>query len=406
MHFDDKLWDESDPLYAPGIVWTRPNAPRWRASKKYSTAGYPCKSVPLPGHKGDGRDAERALICREQTRAMLRWWDNQDVPEAQPGTWGELLLRYRSDKFSPIHNVKANTRSGYLEQVAKLEAAIGHMMIRDLTYEVGMEMKYAMEAKGRSVSYVTRLFKQLRAVAAYGRTLRLPDARDAVETLAGIKLSTPAGSSVFPTRKEVMAVVAEADRKGMHAFACGYLMCFELSLRAVDIRGQWLDTETPSGLHRKGKMWQDGLTWDMIAPDLSRMTKVISKTAKSMPDAYVFDLTLLPDVQMRLAKLRERRSTGPVIVAEKTGLPYTTQSWSRAFYRIRNHLGLRTELTAKDVRAGGLTEARSLVTDPLLLRDAGQHKQVSTTNGYLRGRSDGANQVVQMRGVNRKTKKL
>ncbi|MFQ1702357.1 hypothetical protein ACJ5NV_17365 [Loktanella agnita] len=128
------------------------------------------------------------------------------------------------------------------------------MMIRDLTYEVGMEMKQAMEANGRSVSYVTRLFKQLRAVAAYGRTSRLPDARDAVETLAGIKLSTPAGSSVFPTRKEVTSVVAEADRKGMHAFACGYLMCFELSLRAVDIRGQWLDTDSPCGLHRKGKM--------------------------------------------------------------------------------------------------------------------------------------------------------
>lgn len=181
-------------------------------------------------------------------------------------------------------------------------------------------------------------------------------------------------------------------------------MCFELSLRGVDIRGQWLDSKNTSGIHRKGKSWQDGLTWDMIAPDLSSMTKVISKTAKSMPEAYVFDLTLLPEVQARLRKLRERRAIGPVIVSEISGLPYTTQSWSRTFYRIRNRLKLRKELTVKDARAGGLTEARSLVQDPLLLRDAGQHKQMSTTNGYLRGRSDGANQVIELRTAKRATK--
>jgi hypothetical protein len=401
MNYDDRLYDETDPLYAPGLVWSRPTAARWRPTKRYLDAGFPTKSVPLPGHRGDGRDAERALICRDQTRAMLRWWDAQDVPDHKPGTWGELLARYRLDDFSPIHNVKANTRAGYLEQVAKLDRALGHLQIADLTYEEAMGMKRAMENKGRSVSYVTRLFKQLRAVAGYGRTLRIPSARDAVETLAGIKLTTPPTSTSYPTRDEVMAVVKEADRKGMHAFACGYLMCFELSLRAVDIRGQWLPSKNTSGIHRKGMSWQDGLTWDMIAPDLSSMTKVISKTAKSMPEAYVFDLTLLPEVQARLRKLRERRAIGPVIIAENTDLPYTTQSWSRAFYRIRNHLGLREELTVMSARAGGLTEARSLVHDPLLLRDAGQHKQMSTTNGYLRGRSEGANQVIELRSIKR-----
>ena len=56
-------------------------------------------------------------------------------PESPAGTWAELLLRYRTDKFSPIQNVKSNTRDGYLEQIAKLDAAIGHMRIEDLTYE-------------------------------------------------------------------------------------------------------------------------------------------------------------------------------------------------------------------------------------------------------------------------------
>jgi hypothetical protein len=332
---------------------------------------------------------------------MLRWWEAQAVATAKPGTWADLCQHYLNDKFSPVQDVKANTRAGYIEQVAKIEAAIGHMLIADLTYEVAREMKLAMEQKGRTVAYVTRLFRQIKSVAGYGRTLRMDGARDAVEVLSGVKLTTPPSSSAYPTRGEVMSVVAEADRRGMNAFACGYLMCFELSLRAVDIRGQWLKTDTKSGIYRNGEMWQDGLTWDMISPELTTMTKVISKTAKSLPEAYTFDLSLLPEVQRRLADLRGIRPIGPVIVSERSGLPYTTVSWSQAFRRIRNDIGLRKEITAKDARAGGLTEARTVVQDPMLLRDAGQHKQVSTTNNYVRGRSDGANQVVQLRGVKR-----
>jgi hypothetical protein len=105
---------------------------------------------------------------------MVRWWEAQDRSGPVSGTWSELFSKYEHDKYSPIHRVKITTKPHYLAQVAKLEKALGHMLISSLTYEVVMEMKMGMEGKGRSVSYVTRLSKLFRAVASYDRTIDLP----------------------------------------------------------------------------------------------------------------------------------------------------------------------------------------------------------------------------------------
>lgn len=401
MSYDERLYDDTDPLYAPGLSWSKPTNARWKCPKKYAEAGYTPRSASLPGHKDDGKDLDRAALCRDLTREMVRWWEAHDRSGPVSGTWSELFSKYEHDKYSPIHRVKITTKPHYLAQVAKLEKAIGHMLISSLTYEMAMEMKMAMEDKGRSVSYVTRLFKQFRAVASYGRTLGLPGAERACQILSGIKLSTPPARSVFPTRDEVEQVVARADELGLRTFACGYLMCFELNLRAIDIRGLWVPADGQGGFVRNGKRWQDGLTWDMISPDLSTLTKVISKTARSLPEAYVFDLRQLPDVQKRLAALPSRNAFGPVMVSELTKQPYTSAGWSCIFRRIKRELGLRKELLVMDARAGGLTEASSVVSDPKLLRDAGQHMNIKTTDKYLRGRSDSANRVIELRGSKR-----
>ena len=91
---------------------------------------------------------------------------------------------------------------------------------------------------------------------------------------------------------------------------------FEFALRAVDVRGQWLKTnETEGGILRNGLRWQDGLTWDMVDPDLTTMTKLISKTKTSLPEPYKFDLTAVPEIRERLLAIRPQNAVGPVLLA-------------------------------------------------------------------------------------------
>ncbi|WP_428515123.1 recombinase [Roseovarius sp.] len=405
MPFKEALWDGSDPLYAPCLSWSgrdrQERQARWKCPKKYLDAGYHVRAVKVgePGHPDDEHQHERALRCRQLTQELVRWWDNLDQPKIQIGTWQYLIARYRSDQFSPIHEVKANTKHGYLQQLAKLETAIGHMPIQDLTYEQIKRTQKAMEEKGRSASYIHRFFNTLRRVARYGKALQIREAAAVAQTLGEMRFQVGAGRQVAPTREQIYQIVAAADAAGLPDFAVGILMQFEFTLRAVDVRGQWLEAdERDGGIIRNGRRWQDGLTWDMFDPDLKGFSKVISKTVKSLPDPYWFDLTPLPEIQSRLRLLRPEKPVGPVIVSMRVGgLPYTSSGWTQAWARMRKVAGLPKNIWMMDVRAAAVTEAKSLGVDPYALRDAAQHASVSTTNRYSRNRSDGANQIVQLR---------
>ena len=199
---------------------------------------------------------------------------------------------------------------------------------------------------------------------------------------------------VTPTRAQIRAIIDEADARGMFAFATGLLMQWTYMLRAVDVRGHWLPAEGDGGIVRDGLRWQDGLTWDMIDADLEGFDKTISKTARSMPEPMRFDLT--DELRSRLRLLGNGGRIGPVIVSS-SGLPYEQKAWARTFARLRDHLGLPKEIALMDTRAGAITEAKHMGATPWQLRDAAQHKSVTTTDGYSRGRSESAATVVQLR---------
>lgn len=51
-----------------------------------------------------------------------------------------------------------------------------------------------------------------------------------------------------------------------------------------------------------------------------------------------------------------------------------------------------------DNRSGAITEARAMGADPcILMHDAAQHASITTTDRYVRGRSESADNVVQLR---------
>lgn len=398
MTYDNRLWDGSDPTYAPGLNWNGPRA-YWKAPTKYRKAGYAVGTVKLPpGHKDDDLQLGRAAMCRELTQDMMRWWKDQDQSAPEYGTWKYLIGRYKSDEFSPYRDVKANTREVYDYLLARWENAIGHMTLEDMDYTAIKSIESAMKANGRSTSNIHRMFTMLRTLARYGRALHLPGAREVSETLSDIRIKTPAPRSVAPTRQQIEAIVAEADKAGAKHFALGVLIQFEFILRAVDVRGQWLkDDGSEGGIIRNGKRWQDGLTWDMVSDDLTSFQKVISKTSRTMPEPYTFDLTAVPEVQRRLAEIRPEKPVGPVIVSERHNLPYDRHAWSNTWRRFKKAAGIEDDIRLMDTRAAGITEAKAHGADPYALRDAGQHADISTTSRYARGRSEAANKVVKLR---------
>lgn len=383
---------------APGLNWVGSKRGFWRAAPRFRKAGYAIKAIRLPGTKDDGQDALRARLCREYQMEAERWYDALDKPKVSLGTWHHLIGKYRSDEFSPINDVKANTRENYLWLLTRWEEVLGEKKVRATDYQEIKRIERAMRENGRSDSYIHRMFTMLRTVASYGTVTDFEGAAKVSTILSGMRIKTAPARTAAPTRAQIMQIVEAADARGQFAYGTGILIQFELTLRAVDVFGQWLKDDGQSGgVVRDGQRWQDGLTWDMVEPECAGFSKVISKTAKSMPEPIRFDLTDLPELRARMRLLANAGRVGPVITSEATGLPYAKYSRAQAFRRIRDDLKLPKNLMMMDVRAGAVTEAKNRGADPSMLRDAAQHSNISTTSRYMRDRDAGVAKVVKLR---------
>lgn len=390
--FDDPTTWPAD--YAPGLHHPKNRKPAWRAPERYVKAGWSPARVEVP-------EGEETPVCRRLTRELLQWWAKQAPSAADFGTWAYVIRRYRTDDISPYAEVKQNTRDGYDYTCEAWDKAIGHWRIEDLTFERIKEIERKMREVGRSTAYIRRMFTQLRGLASYGSLLReTEDACTKVsQRLSKMRFKTPPSKSSFPTREQVMAIVAKADAGGDFLIATGWLLQFEMCLRAVDVRGQWLSDSGAGGITRNGRRWQDGLTWEMF--DGSRFSKVISKTERTMPEPYVFDLDAVPYLRDRIARLRPESAVGPVFVT-RMGLPYDQTTWARVWAKYRAEAGVPEECKVSDLRAGGLTEAAKAGAHGFDMRDAGQHANISTTSRYVRDRSEAHGRVVKLRQEKRK----
>ena len=235
----------------------------------------------------------------------------------------------------------------------------------------------------------------------HGSLIRAAGAKEVKETLSEIKFKGPKKRTVVATRDQVYAIAAEAEKAGYHSFAVGILLQFEFALRAVDIRGQWLDApNTDGGIRRNGKRWQDGLTWDMFDEDFTAFEKVISKTEKTLDEAYHFSLEFLPELRQKILALAPPEArVGPVILSSRRGkgLPYTRYGWSQAWARFRKAAGVPEDVQARDMRAGAISEADMLGVSREMLSQAAQHSNLDTTARYVRNRSKAVANVVELR---------
>lgn len=395
--FEPALWDHSDPSYAPCLKWggrDRKHA-YWVAPQRYVKAGYAVKRIKIGGGNPDDPVPHPwAARCRELTREMVGWYEDMGA-KVEPGTWHWLIGRYRSDDISPFQSTKANTRDSYLYWLNAIDAVMGKVRIEQTTYEVLMQIRRGKEAKGRSVHHVHSWFSALRRVARYGVLIGAKDASRVAEILANMRLPTPAARQTAATRDQIEAIVAEADRRGMRSFAAGVLIQWWFGLRAVDVRGQYLD-----------KVWVDGLTWGMFDADIKGFEKVISKTAKSLPEAYRFDITVVPGLRKRLLEMRAELHPRyhapdmPIALNRRTGKAYTPSGWTQAWSDCRKASGVAVGVWCMDTRAGAITDASQIPGVSMSqLRNAAQHKDASTTGRYIRDRSSDANRVVELRAA-------
>ena len=393
MKYRSALWDGSDPLYAPNTSKSK-SWIYWKPTKRFICVGFPKDPRRLPGIVGDSNELERARLAREYTREMLRFLENPE-PKVEPRSWKHLIAHYLHDHDSPFHDLKANTQVEYHRNIDRWERTIGTAHVGDMTYPVARSWLKAMTENGRSVAYQKRQFTMLRILANYGVLIHFEGAEPVSKVLSGMRLKNSKPRSVAPTSAEVEAIIKAADEAGDSIYALGLSLQWWLTLRAVDVRGQWLPG-AKGGIAKASSYWADGLTWDMINHDLSELRKTPSKTENALPDVLTFDLTPLPDLRARLAAIPETQRVGPVI-RQKNGRPYSRRRWATLFKRYKTAANVPDEIWNMDLRAGAITHAVEVGASQIEVQHQANHSQASTTERYIRKRSRSVNKVIGLR---------
>jgi hypothetical protein len=394
---------------APGLRWRTTRSgktPFWRASKSAIKADYPVKTVNLAPFVYN----ERMLLqrCQRLQSEMLDWLaGRRDRPMIFDGTFASLISIYQRDPESPYQNLKPSSRHPYDVYCRMLTLEIGARRIdardgRDARRWFAAWSAPAEPGTRPRIAAARMAMIVLKTALSFGKACRLTGCSEFKATFEDIKFKAPAPRQEAPTAPEIISARSVAHQLGHGAAALAYALQFEASLRQWDVIGEWipLSDPRPSAIIDGTKKWV-GPIWSLIDESLVlRITP--GKTEGTSQARVILDLKAYPMVVEELAQVTTAARSGPLIVNPRTGLPYRHEYFRVLWRRCAREAGIAASVWNRDLRAGGITEARQAgaPTDDVA-KTAGHSSKRTTAKVYDRDTLEAARRVAKARAAHR-----
>lgn len=371
-----------DPQNAPGLKSrprkSGPPASYWCATSAAIEAGYPVKSVRLHGDK-----AANATRCVRLQAEMLLWLGKSTDAPAFDGTWRALFRFYETDPESTYNTgLKASSRHPYSVYLRKLTAHIGGRRIsecdgRDVRRWFDIWAGGPVGTPGRKLGAARMALSVLKAALSWGIQCRFAGCAEFRAILAEMEFENLKSRTEAPTAAEIEATRRAAHAAGRPGRALAYALQFETVLRQWDIIGEWvaLSDPRPSAVLAYGQKWV-GLSWSNIGADLI-LRYTPGKTDDTSGARVLIDLRECPMALAELEKTPEAARSGPLIVNERTRLPYRYDAYRCGWRRDATASGLPARVWNRDIRAGGITEGRNANASKDDLKKVGGHTERS-----------------------------
>lgn len=164
--------------------------------------------------------------------------------------------------------------------------------------------------------------------------------------------------------------------------------------RQRDVVGEWVPVSEPgeSDVVHNGMKWLRGVRWEEI-DDNMMLRHLTSKRQKNIE----INLRNAPMILEEFAFLNYRPPTGPIVICDTNGLPWSATEFRRKWRLVADFVGIPKNVKNCDSRAGAITEATEAGADIEHVRHAATHSDITQTQTYSRGAAKKIENVQQKR---------
>lgn len=317
------------------------------------------------------------------------------------GTFRGLIYAYQRDKDSPYRKLRYRSRIHYDVLCRNVLAHFGEREVSSVT---------ARDILGWHEQFVTAdhipmghaCVGMIRTVLTFGSSiLEDDDCARLRERLRSMRFQMGKARNTILTAEQATAIRKEAHARGKHSIALAQAFQFDCMFRQKDVIGEWVpmhEPGPPTEIHWGNNKWLRGIRWDEFDENLI-LTHVTSKRQKEVK----IDLRYAPMVMEELA-LVERKASGPVIISEAHGVPWSANEFIRHWRQIATACGVPKNVRNMDSRAGAITEALDAGVSLEDARKSATHSDTQMTQRYSRGDAEANARAMVKRAEHRANK--
>lgn len=419
---------------APGHVW-RMRADHWVstwvAPQDVVKTGFfpktqrlwPPTSNPRAPFAPDVETYIRSECARLQDQ-MLAWKHRGATGNAIfDGKIKGLIGCYLKDPDSDFQGLRYRSKQTYRTHCDVIEIEVGDRVLGSLSGRDFLRWFKAWAAPDRKgdMRHVPRAHARitmLRILFSFGVAMELEPARASnclrlATILSNMKFENGRRRTESVNAAQATAIRHRAHEMGFPSVALAQALQFDLMVRPKDVVGEWLPIDEPgtSDVTARGEKWLYGFHWREVDKNLTldhRLSKSLrGREAITDPRAgelKVWDLRRYPMVMEELALIPDGRRTGPMVVDERTRLPYQDGAFRRRWRQCANAAGVPNNVQNRDSRSGGITEGIEATDGNVnAVRQAAGHRKIETTLIYDRGATRDTAKVADFRAAKRST---
>jgi hypothetical protein len=401
---------------APGLIW-RTSSKGWEARWQCRTDMINAGFMPKSQRMWEGVEptaAEAAAIADGCTRLQdeMKIFGRGGLPKplsVLEGTLRSLINCYQTDTDSSYHKKRYAVRKNHDFLLRRIAERQGSEELRDIKARVLLAWHKDWSNDGQKLAMAHAVIGQYRVLFGFGATiLEDPDCERLCGVMGKMRFPMAKPRIEHMTADHAIALRVQAHRRGWESIALAQAIQFEGTLRQKDVIGEWIPVSEPGisdVISPKGK-WLMGVRWEEIDENLI----LRHNTSKRGKDIEI-DLRLAPMVLEELALYSKTPvaeltravlpPSGPVIICEVTGWPYSTAEFRRKWRVLANMAGIPKAVRNMDSRAGAISEAVTAGAPLTLVRHAATHSDIGMTQKYDRQAAQATATVMKMRVVDR-----